>query len=1324
MTVGHGSPRVEPAARRPQTAIRPRAAARCGLACARHGLWLLGILVAITAQLAGQDASPSNSFDGELRIVWGGPVPRPFEGRLAIDRGTLTPLRNLSLQADSVGTIHTDSQHSLVMLPHSPSQFGGLDVHVRGDLDSQLSLVFKDPFTEANVEHTLTLGDIVHSNWIQPLDERGSRVAVERQLHDKLRVDPEQASSILETAATWRGTVGGYRTGLPAGEYNLLTRIVHREEVVHTEPFQTVRVDTDGSFPPLAVELPLPDIAGGLTLEFSLSRRRFLNNLVGSSTALTRRLDVVTVARSQSPPQIAGWRPLLTIDMLEASRPGSLDWLAPLGSISANWSVTERWQQFNPLSMASHSPISHGQLDSRKLPSLSGSMESECLTLAPAAWIAVPLDGLQAGVPHRLRMRLPTDLPMDLAMSVRSANQQGILPALSADSGFTLAARECSPSAEFATHDLIFWPTATNSYVLVANTSPSRIASVADIQLEIAELEPPSEHPSSAAARSVGIYLDKPLMADSFAAERVEDPLNKRPLESWQTWYEAAERLGQYMHWSQANTLVLKVAADGGAIFPCDHLAPSRRFDSGLFFSDGRSVDIKDYVELLLQQFDRDNRRLILALDIDTALPGLERHADTDPSLLQHDLGGNTWPLPSLGVRHRHSRYNLLNTRVQAEYVGLIREIVDRYAHHPAFAGIALQLDSGSQFVFAGDKWGYDDATLKQFEQASQAKLPPREQLPQFFLGPTRLAFLSWRASEVTKLFASMASIIQAKQPQAKLYLNAVRLWEDRPSSNDFYDPDTIVRNPSEYLMAFGIDPEQLDALPNVVLMQGSLIRSWDSVDSQEWMLGLARHRALHASRSSQTAAIVIQQPGGHQLASLEQLGDVNRNSTSQWIFPHSVRGGVQACKDLIDQIYAADPALLVSGGWLPVPGQEQSVRTLFRTLRELPQIPFEPIGPPDPHSNLRARRGRTQDKAYLQLINNAPWPETVALRVNSRLASPTIRVLGDRDVDGVFVDPQTGIWTVQVPAFDLLGLEINDPSLEIVKLEHACSQLVKRHIGQELAELEAIIASAGDPTQQHPLANLAGDFEDWPTPGKPLGWNVSSLPDVHIYRSNEFPRSGKSALVIENGNTAGASAWVQSEPFAPPKTGRLAVNAWLRAPSTGRPIVLRLSVVGRLRNGERFERFEQYGGPGETRQIANDWGRRPATLYVADLPLEDLTELRIAIDLVGPGKVWVDDVEVFASQLHPDERIYLRGQVLVAKQKLAENNPYPAEQLLDSHWGRYLRSFSDRESQPDHVAARTSPIASPASPPAAKSTTAKPFLQQWRDSLRERWRR
>ncbi len=321
-------------------------------------------------------------------------------------------------------------------------------------------------------------------------------------------------------------------------------------------------------------------------------------------------------------------------------------------------------------------------------------------------------------------------------------------------------------------------------------------------------------------------------------------------------------------------------------------------------------------------------------------------------------------------------------------------------------------------------------------------------------------------------------------------------------------------------------------------------------------------------------------------------------------------------------------------------------------------------------------------------------------------------------------IDKARGGITVRVPAFDLMVLSTDNPrELEVESANYTLPEQSVESTTQRLQKLEALLAQAADPGQQEVLFGIGGTFEQWSSINKPAGWNVSTLPMTTIQRASELPRSGSYSILMENRGAEPLTAWIQSAPISLPETGRLTLRAWLRASAADQaPPKVRLGLIGRTSTGERYQRSITYGGNQKdgSRFLSNDWGRRPAELHVADVPVEDLAELHVAIDLIGEGRIWVDDVEVVQSWLHPDERNYLRGQVLVVKQKLANNNPFAAERLLRTPWSEYLFELDSQQNP-----AASGPLMSPLTEEIRSDwNRTKPTLQQLRESMRNRWNR
>jgi hypothetical protein len=75
----------------------------------------------------------------------------------------------------------------------------------------------------------------------------------------------------------------------------------------------------------------------------------------------------------------------------------------------------------------------------------------------------------------------------------------------------------------------------------------------------------------------------------------------------------------------------------------------------------------------------------------------------------------------------------------------------------------------------------------------------------------------------------------------------------------------------------------------------------------------------------------------------------------------------------------------------------------------------------------------------------------------------------------------------------------------------------------------------------------------------------------------------------------------------------------------------------------------------------------------VDDLPLEGLTQLRVRFDLMGPGEVWVDDVQVYSLAFSRSEMVELSKLIALADVKLQQREIGDCLRLLEGYWPRFL---------------------------------------------------
>ena len=103
------------------------------------------------------------------------------------------------------------------------------------------------------------------------------------------------------------------------------------------------------------------------------------------------------------------------------------------------------------------------------------------------------------------------------------------------------------------------------------------------------------------------------------------DPISKRGLDDWVTFYDASQRLIQTLQYSGFNALVFTVACEGSAIYPSRFLEPTPKYDSGVFFESGQDAVRKDILELLFRLCDRSGLVLIPGVQFAGPIPSLAR---------------------------------------------------------------------------------------------------------------------------------------------------------------------------------------------------------------------------------------------------------------------------------------------------------------------------------------------------------------------------------------------------------------------------------------------------------------------------------------------------------------------------------------------------------------------------------------------------------------------------------------------------------------------------------------------------------------------------
>ncbi len=188
------------------------------------------------------------------------------------------------------------------------------------------------------------------------------------------------------------------------------------------------------------------------------------------------------------------------------------------------------------------------------------------------------------------------------------------------------------------------------------------------------------------------------------------------------------------------------------------------------------------------------------------------------------------------------------------------------------------------------------------------------------------------------------------------------------------------------------------------------------------------------------------------------------------------------------------------------------------------------------------------------------------------------------------------------------------------------------------------------------------------------VGWQLVHPADSRIALDGTIARNGAS-LRLEGGGNLSA---VRSQPFPAPKTGRLSMHVWLRRPPTGPQPSLRLAIEGQL-YGQPYYRFASVDAPVlPTEEVVSEWA--PFVLHIDDLPDDGLTDLQVRFDLMGPGTIWLDDVELYDLSFTRAEQRQTSKVIALADLQLREGRLTDCWQTLDRFWPRYIRKYVTAE--------------------------------------------
>ena len=1215
-----------------------------------------------------------------VRFEWSGPEPALLVGSFRLSGGQFSEFRLLGLDADQPGAFVNQGEQILVS-PRFSTRSSGFEALLTGELDDVLRIALSAESEQAPREPiSISLADILQGESQWHLDQ-DQLLKIRRAAGDEIRVSFPGDVLVFEPGEKIRVDVRGEHLSASPGS-KLRARLRIREagdtRVDVTELWQLddgwtrtehLEVGQDHCVAPLmGIDLPIPEAEGvyHLTVDFT-------HRLPAVGTVAKRTFPFVVVASTPSPPRRSSGATKIT--EFNPADPSWREYLAKLPIIPGR--NRGPWSNATTYSQASDG--------------------SNWVQLPGAAWVAYALSGAKPDVPHVLEIEFPPGVVQDVGVSVIEPRSEGQLSPLHDDVGLSIGDQDLmlpgvSRSNGRTRHRIVFWPKSSSPVVTIVNRSRQRTAAFGTIRLEAFPQGLP-EVRSATGSRKRMAMLDGELLQTVFDAyDRDSTPDN------WESFWIAGQRLVAYLKYAGYDGATIKVVSEGSSLYPSPLLTPTAKFDGGIFATESSDPVRKDVLEMLLRLFDREQLTLLPSIEFATPLPELESILAANPAAVGIELfdvdSRRASDLPS-SLSGLAPYYNPLDSRVQQAMANVVQELLDRYAHHKSLGGVHMNIHPQGYTQLPGMAWGVDEATLQKFLQSTKQEHPEwasdlvlrtlTEHLRKKADSKLVATWLAWRADTLRKFYRQLSEQI-AGDGERRLFLSISDLMESEPWQRNLRPALPRHHTVDSVLLELGFDLTGLQNTPHLVLLRPNRIAPIEHLGSQAVNLEANEQDIQRAFDNPSAMATQFDYPS--QVLEYEAFDErgPTRKKRHRFLATTS-RSGFDARRHLALSLARHDDRWIFEGGRVFPFGQESARNAFYDVFRELPRLPFQVVELEDA-GPVVVRIAKSGGETFAYFVNTSPWEAKAGIqyRCGDNVspqpignAERTIRV-------GDFMDCSN--LEVTIEPYGLLALRFDSPKVELL----GCQAELPSDVAQQLSvQLDEIMSRGKQIESTEPVDLLRDPGFEQPLDGPDANWITTELLGAAAELDLTTTSEGGSALRMVSPHRD-AKVRVLSHDFPAPETGRLVVSMKLRKgkSSDSPPFVLRL-----LSTDESYQPFHHF-----KTISANDFTVQG--LSFVDLPTQPNLRLRISLELLGAGEVWIDDIRLFDRWILEDEKKDLTKIIMRAVTQRRSGDLAGCYQTLSGYWPRFLL----RHVPPARIAARPQPLpARPAQdPPREKS--------------------
>jgi hypothetical protein len=1314
------------------------------------------VLVGTTAAVADDTVRPVR-----IRVQWGGGTPRSWLGQIRVTDDGSTPAlhpprsldwHTLCREPDAAALAHGTPDGIAIHQPR-PVANDGVELTIQDWPRARIRVQLGPTTTgETGIQADVAVLDLLDTPHQQPLDGDGNRLTIAAAPSEPLHVtlaQPEGSPAEAATAVHRPGDVLRFRVDplipLKSGVANVELRLrlssARQDAAIDTQSTKLVPLPPPVGATPVGGRLPTPFT--GVNFEVSLPAEEGvyeisldaveLRGLRWTKSLASRVLQVVAIAPEPPTHDAAEWTAVYELD------PGSPRLHERLRRLPARGLTAMPLPAVAlpamPLPSLSRQSLSLPRLPevpvplpdvSAMVPRLGGLLASghsvvtphplgPMLRLPPAAdsqrpaWEAITIAAAREGRPHLIEVDYPTAQRATVAICILEPDSAGARVEVRHAGGFAVDDRQDPGEARIATHRFVFWPTCRNPVVVLANPHTTSEALVGRVRVFAGpeRLSPASASPANPAGHEIGHRPTYALLPDPDLPGLAGGPgraaSGGRASVDWLTHFSAIRHTAEAVSAQGLAGSVATVFADGAAAWPSALTRSAPRWNAA---SDMPLDPVpKDILMALAWVYDREGLSLIPALRFDAALPALEAELTGNGPAGIVCVGSDGRPRALPGGPH----YNILDPRVQQAVEMVVSELASRLRATRNVTGIAIELPHEGWLHLPGVEWGLDDQTFDSFLTAiGEAPPPPSGRSERFaeraqlVLGPLRQDWLNWRTEQLAAFYARLTAIVAGRDGRWPLYVVPTTMFADGDLTRRFRPQAGAGGESADLLREVGLVatlPEGIAHGGRLVFMSPQVCFGGADLATRAVIAAANGSFALAQAAASarERGVAILPRPLSLSLADVVPHGPFGSAAAGERAQVRIVSQQQAGDRELASALMAADASIVFDMRPMLVAAREPS-----RSRRAREALPTGSLRLVDDlPAPLVVRSLTTGDQTWLEVANLAHAPATAVVRLGGK---PTAALDA---VDGQTLVAEGGDIRVPLASWDVRAIVIEGTrQVEAATVEYdpeivaATGQHIER-LRQRLGVLHSPqpLEVLDNPGFELGLAAPAG------AAGQPAitGWelleprrgSLGLVPGVLPATDSDGAR--KSGRGLEFTSFNGLST-LRSNPFPPPKTGRISAAAWLRIKPGDQQPPLRIAVEG-VEDGREYYRFAPIGGLTGGRALTAEWSL--FVLQVDALPTGTVDSLRVRFDLLGPGSVQVDDVCVYDLAFDEAERTSLAKEIARIDHLFKQGDLGGALIGLAGHWPAFLENFVSDAAVAARARLQIAPAA--AEPPAEK---------------------